>query len=649
MSSNWLERRKGWAAALLALASLLAAWTTELLSQVPGAGLSIWLPTGFLFAIAVITARRYWPLWAAAAAAAEFAGNMLWYQHRMPPAILFVSGNVLAGLVGAYLFQQARSGRYRIAKLAPMTRFLLIAAVAMPAISSVLVSIALGWSYGRPLFASWPRIFLGDATGNVIAAPLALLFLGAAAPLPRLRRSRQIELLLLIAIFLALAALSLGGFLPLAFIMITPMLWAAFRFRVAGAIIASVGLTIIGAFLTATEISPFAQSANYGDYGHYGLQLFLLVAASTALLVGAVSEENRQAMLSLRSSNLSLGQQADERAAQLAASEARARETGQLLAAISEASPDLIFAKDRNFRLIYANPATLNIYGANRLAELGELQEAQHYAVDADGDAIRRVDERLFETGRTQIAEERVIYPDGTLRIYRSTKAPLFDAAGELVGLAGVSVDITEAKRSAEREQMLVREIQHRARNLLAVVQGIVQLTRASNVGEFKKALAQRIQALARSNDALAASAWNGASLSRIIEAELAPYQGGKAGRVRCKGPDILLDTGTAQSLALVVHELATNAAKYGALSSEHGRVTIRWDIATLADGERQLHLIWKERGGPAVTPPSRQGFGSTVIAMFGEENPGDTVRFDWHEAGLEVSVVRRLSILPSH
>jgi PAS domain S-box-containing protein len=643
MDSGWLERRTLFAAALLYGVCLLAAWSTELLSSISGAGISIWLPTGFIFAFACITPYRHWPFWALAAVACEFTGNFLWYRHELGPLGLLMAGNLLAAFGGAYLFRQRKILPYSLTNLPNTTWFLTIGAVLMPLVSASVISTALGWSYGKPMLDAWPRIFLGDATGNIVAAPFALLLLGAAAPHPRLTGARQVELVLLVLLFAGFAALSLGGFLPRTFVMIPPLLWAAFRFRVAGAILASLALTIIVAILSAAALGLFAETANSSAGGRYILLLFLLVATSTALLVGSVVEENLRAFKQLRASNETLEQRVDERSALLAESEAKAQQTAQLLTAIGEACPDLIYAKDRDFNIIYANSAVLQLFDLPSFAELETKGEAAQFPLDNQFDIIRRNDAKVLKSGKTVIGEEPVTNRHGETRIYRSTKAPLYGAAGELVGLAGVSIDITDAKKAAEREQLLVREIQHRARNLLTVVQSIVQLTSAGSVRDFKGAISRRIQALARSNDALAASAWDGVSLSTIVAEEMAPYSCQTGTRVRCSGPDILLDAVTAQSIALVVHELATNAAKYGAFTTEDGHVSIEWTCTPGDEQGERLRIEWQERGGPSILPPKRHGFGSTVIKLLGEERPGDSVTFDWDPAGLTVILVRQI------
>lgn len=640
MTANLLTRHPAASAVTLYATCLLAAWFTELLSAVPGAGISIWLPAGFLLAAATATPMQKWPLWALASASAEVTGNILWYGHEWGPAMLLVSGNVISALAGAWCIRAMVTDRFIFGTVRGAALFLVVAALVMPTISATIGSVALGWSYENSPFAAWLRILLGDATGAAVAAPLALLFFGAAARQRPLSLRRKIEATALVIVFLTMAALSLGGFLPLAFLMISPMLWASLRFRIAGATLAVAALTILTAFFTVADISPFAGKAVYGIYGPQGLQLFLLVSATTALLVGAIAEENREAVGQLYSSNRTLEDRDVERLANLAASEARARETAILLAAIGEACPDLIYAKNLDHDIIYANGATLVALGLDRPAELIGQSEEPHINVAGEYAFIRSNDEQVIASGETMIVEEAVTNGEGERRIYRSTKAPLYDGDGKLSGVAGVSVDITDIKKSEARERMLVREVEHRARNLLAVVQGVVQLTHADTVPAFKAALGKRIRALAKTNAAITASASQGTSLLAILHEELLPYEDDAGTRVILSGDDISLDPASAQSLTLVIHELTTNAAKYGALTSDTGRLDVRWTCEKTNERNQTLTLKWSERGGPATTPPERKGFGTTVITAFGQERTGSSVDLKWLPTGLEATLV---------
>jgi two-component sensor histidine kinase/CheY-like chemotaxis protein len=200
--------------------------------------------------------------------------------------------------------------------------------------------------------------------------------------------------------------------------------------------------------------------------------------------------------------------------------------------------------------------------------------------------------------------------------------------------MTGVTVDITERKRAEERQLLLAREVDHRAKNMLAVVLSILRLTRAPTTRDFIGAVEGRIQALAATHNLLSASRWEGANLRQIVDEELAPYKSDD--RAMADGPAAMLLPATAQSVALALHELATNAAKYGALSAERGRLTLHWWI-----GKDALELEWTETGGPPTAPPTSQGFGLTIVRSSIEAQFRGSVKYDWRPEGLNC----RLSI----
>ena len=628
--------RHPWVSVLaLYLTCVAAATATELVAALSGSRLAIWLPAGLVLAVMIVTPMSKWALWSAAAIAAEVTGNIVWYGHLWGPALLLTLGNTLAALTGAATIRYYLKGTYILDDVRHAGLFTVVAIILMPTISATIGSIALGWSYSKAPFDAWTRLMLGDATGIILAAPLALLFLKAAAPATRFPYRRKMEAALLMLVFAAMAAVSLGGILPFAFLMFPLSLWSALSFRMAGAVISSAALTMLTVAFTFAGASPFAENTISPDFQFTGLQLFILVASTTALLIGAVAEEKRQWIRQLSAANLMLEERDAERTVRLASTEARARETESLLSAISEACPDLIYAKNRQLELVYANDATLKVLGADDMDDLLLKGELPYYQNVGEFDVIRQNDEHVIASEQMLIVEESLTNAVGETSIYRSTKAPLFDSDGNISGLAGVSVDITEMKKAQTREKMLVREVDHRSRNVLAVVHGLVQLTRAETVSELKDKLGKRIGALARTNGAIAASNWQGASLIRILHEELAPYQDDQDQRVFLTGEEIQLDPATAQSITLVLHELTTNAAKYGALSSRSGCVQIDW-VRRDAPGQfSYIDLKWFETGGPPVTAPARQGFGSVVIASFGEDREEAGVHLDWKPEGL--------------
>jgi two-component sensor histidine kinase len=185
-------------------------------------------------------------------------------------------------------------------------------------------------------------------------------------------------------------------------------------------------------------------------------------------------------------------------------------------------------------------------------------------------------------------------------------------------------------RKNEERQRFLAREIDHRSKNLLAIVQSVVQLTRAEDVETFSSAVSGRLMALAHAHSLLADSRWEGASLGQIIEDELAPYRTGDE-RIELKGPSVVLNPAAAQTMALALHELTTNAVKYGALSAPSGRLSVSWTI-----GSDAFVLEWKETGGPAIPgPPARRGFGTRLVTSTIESQLGGEISLHWLQQGL--------------
>jgi two-component sensor histidine kinase/DNA-binding response OmpR family regulator len=238
------------------------------------------------------------------------------------------------------------------------------------------------------------------------------------------------------------------------------------------------------------------------------------------------------------------------------------------------------------------------------------------------------------EHGQTYQTEFRVHRPNGELRWCIGAAAASIDSTRRVVGLSGVTVDITDRKSAEERQTLLVREVDHRARNALAVVQSMIRLTRAESKEAYIAAVEGRITALSRAHVLLSQSRWQGANLSRILDEELAPHRRSEVEKIVTTGPEVFLEPATAQILALALHELATNAAKYGALSSAFGRVMLSWEL-----GPNCLVLQWVENGGPTVRPPSSEGYGTRVIGASVERQLDGSATFDWHPDGLRFTM----------
>ena len=274
------------------------------------------------------------------------------------------------------------------------------------------------------------------------------------------------------------------------------------------------------------------------------------------------------------------------------------------------------------------------IFGVDPSTFVPTVDSVRPLISPGDFELLERAFRKLSKNANTFQTEFRVLRPNGEVRWCTGTAIANFDERGRLIWLSGVTADITERKRAEERQILLAEEVDHRARNVVAVVQSIMRLTRADTIDDYIGALDGRIGALSNAHRLLASSRWEGADLNRLVDEEFAPYRAGGKERVSVRGPVVVLPPATAQTIALALHELATNAAKYGALSREAGHVDLTW---RLSDG--RLELSWKESNGPQIVPPSRRGYGSRAIVAGIERQLGGIVKFDWQTNGLSCTL----------
>ena len=293
--------------------------------------------------------------------------------------------------------------------------------------------------------------------------------------------------------------------------------------------------------------------------------------------------------------------------------EAALRESMAIVQIVNDGTPTLLYAKDRAGRMRMANPATLRALGVTAEQAIG------HTAIEywSDKGAAAQVmanDRELMERGVAITFEEKIMLEDGP-HVFLSTKTPQRDSTGAVVGLVGASIDITERKRAEERQELLIRELNHRVKNTLATVQSIAAQTLRGTEGdrEARRAFEARLLALSNAHNVLTRESWDGAGIEEIVATALAPHRAAGEDRFTVAGPPIRVDPKAALALAMALHELATNAAKYGALSGRIGRVRVDWAKAWNGE-EARFRLCWRESDGPPVTPPRRKGFGSRLI-----------------------------------
>jgi PAS domain S-box-containing protein len=323
-----------------------------------------------------------------------------------------------------------------------------------------------------------------------------------------------------------------------------------------------------------------------------------------------------------------------DRTAELAASTARlleserrrsvALEAGQMGAWDWDLNTGMCVWDAGQHRIFGVEPGSLDLSFENirRSIHPEDLARIQSLLAEEHGDR------QTFQT------EARIIRPDGEIRWCICAAAMTTDQSGRVVRVSGVSIDITDRKEAEERQMLLAEEVDHRARNVVAVIQSIMRLTHADSIAGYIETVEGRIRALSNAHKLLAKSRWEGADLNRLVEEELSPYRTGDAERYSTSGPVVVLPPAKAQTIALALHELVTNAAKYGALSTDSGRVELTWRTSSGA-----LDMKWAESGGPKIERPIKHGYGMRVITTGIERQLGGVVKFNWQSGGLQCAL----------
>jgi two-component system, chemotaxis family, CheB/CheR fusion protein len=299
--------------------------------------------------------------------------------------------------------------------------------------------------------------------------------------------------------------------------------------------------------------------------------------------------------------------------------------TNAHLAAVVEAQADAVVSFSLDGTILSWNPAAKKIFGYTAGEAVGSsvgilLPHDRAHEVE-----VWLAQARQGETVRFEAVRRR---KDTTLFDAGITLTPIRNATGVVVGFSGFARDITEIKRAAEHQKLLINELNHRVKNTLATVQSITTQTlrNTSSPEQARGDIDERLVALSRAHDVLTRENWDGANLREIVAQAVEPYSSRGENRLHLTGPDVRLSPRTALALAMALQELATNAVKYGALSNEVGEIRITWSIDQVRLGKR-LQLRWEEKGGPVVRSPTRRGFGSRLIERsLGQDLDGEVL-----------------------
>jgi PAS domain S-box-containing protein len=284
---------------------------------------------------------------------------------------------------------------------------------------------------------------------------------------------------------------------------------------------------------------------------------------------------------------------------------------------------------------VWWSPETYTLYGVDPETFTPTVESFSALVHPADREELWR---KSREAIAQQIAfehEYRILRPDGELRWIINRSHVGLGKSGQVERITGVAADITDRRRREEQIQLLMREVNHRSKNLLSVVQAVAfQTASASEPEDFTRKFSDRLQGLAASHDLLVHNGWRGIPLDELVRSQLSHLRDMVGRSIMVKGPSVQLTPHSAQTLGMALHELTTNAVKYGALSAETGSVEIVWELRQDAE-TKVLALAWREENGPAVSPPRSRGFGTTVLTRVVEEAFGGKVVLDYAASGV--------------
>jgi len=312
----------------------------------------------------------------------------------------------------------------------------------------------------------------------------------------------------------------------------------------------------------------------------------------------------------------------------------------ELPARLFEQLPFAVYVCDREGLVLRYNRRAAELWGRSpKLSDPDERFCGSYRMFRPDGSLLPHHQCPMADVLRTGISvreqEVHIERPDGLRGIALVDIEAIKDIDGNIVGAVNCFQDITERKRSEAQIVNLAHEAEHRVKNILSTVLATVRLSHSDTSDDLKQLIEGRINALAQVHVLFVQSRWTGAELHSLVTQELSPYCGETEGRVRIDGPPLMLEPNTAQTIAISLHELATNAAKYGSLSAADGRVEIAWSRTA----DRRLSLHWIEFGGPTIAPPTHRGFGTRVMENIIVSQLRGEVHFDWRDQGLACEI----------
>jgi PAS domain S-box-containing protein len=471
----WSHRPRFLHLGLFFAAYVLGCAFAEVMGVVPGTNIAIWLPGGLFIATLILTSPYSWPWWMLTGCLAELLGQLLWWHTPLPAGFLIYVGNALEAAVGAWLVNRVCRRPVRLETLPEVLAFVGLAAGIAPVISATVGSATLAW-FGvksQTFWAAWPLWWIGDATGILIVAPLALVVIQNWRRKAALSAGRWIEAAVLGLIFLGVAALSLSGHLPFAYIVMPPLLWAAVRFQVKGAAITLALLAVIALVFTLSGAGQGAGNPETEKQRQLMLQLFLAISAFSALIVATISRQHQHALHSLRD---------------------REREFSQLVDMV----PSHIWRLTPQGEPTFFNKRMVDFLGLDvsdtAKPGMSPLETLIGRAIHPDDAAAFRDSlGRSLATGETFALRYRLRRADGVYRWMSSRADPLRDHGGHIVQWYGLCHDIDDQMQAEEA----VRQSERRYRHLFHYMPiGLTQVDAGKLVPLFRELRAQGVTEL---------------------------------------------------------------------------------------------------------------------------------------------------------
>jgi PAS domain S-box-containing protein len=318
-----------------------------------------------------------------------------------------------------------------------------------------------------------------------------------------------------------------------------------------------------------------------------------------------------------------LEQRVAERTAELEASSSRLRKSDEQLRQALTAAKMGTWRHDLTAQVSQRDENLNAILGLQPLESIGPTRAWLDRIHEDDLELVTDAWQKAIKERGAYEAEMRIHHNDGTVRWLREQGHYVPDPNGLPGSLTGLTVDITERKQAEEARSLLIEELNHRVKNMLATVQSIAHQSLSGAQSEQKQRFLSRIQALATGHNLLTQSRWKGARLNDILDALFAPYRAETDARLTLRGDDVVLSSRDAISVTLAIHELLTNAVKYGAYTVPSGRIDVAWTIAK-APPSKRLQFEWDERGGPPAIEPETTGFGTRLLKSLAAQPSGE-------------------------